>query len=209
MGMLEALTALAALAGNTVVAAATTDAWEACRRGFVRLLGRGDAKKAELTEQRLAETYKQLTTAAGADLERARAVQEAQWTTRLTDLLEEDLGVEADLQSLVEEIRAQLPAGVVSAADHSVAAGGDVNISASEGGVATGVIHGDVAPPGPTPPGPAGSWPGPGPSGFLAQDRWPPPWAGWRPSGLAGSIFTSPRPRCRGNRCGWRCARHR
>ena len=155
--MLEALIALAALAGNTVVAAATTDAWEACRRGFARLLGRGDAKKAQLAEQRLAETHKQLTTAAGADLERARAAQEVQWTTRLTDLLEEDPGVEAELRSLVEEIRAQLPAGVVSAADHSVAAGRDVNISASEGGVAAGVIHGDVAPPGPTRPGPAGS----------------------------------------------------
>ena len=30
----ETLMALAALAGNTVVAAATTDAWEAARRGF-------------------------------------------------------------------------------------------------------------------------------------------------------------------------------
>src|SRR5215469_8639086 len=153
--MLEALMALAALAGNTVVAAATTDAWEACRRGFARLLGRGDVTRAELAEQRLAETHKQLAMAAGADLQRARAAQEAQWTTRLTDLLEEDPGVEAELRSLVEEIRAQLPAGVVSAADHAVAAGGDVNISVTGGGVAAGVIHGDVAPPGPTRPGPA------------------------------------------------------
>jgi hypothetical protein len=153
--VLEALMALAALAGNTVVAAATTDAWEACRRGFARLLGRGDVKKAELAEQRLEETHKQLATAAGADLERARAAQEAQWTTRLTDLLEEDPGLEAELRSLVEEIRAQLPAGVVSAADHAVAAGGDVNISAAGGGVAAGVIHGNVTPPGPTRPGPA------------------------------------------------------
>jgi hypothetical protein len=36
----ETLMALAALAGNTVVAAATTDAWEAARRGFARLLQR-------------------------------------------------------------------------------------------------------------------------------------------------------------------------
>jgi hypothetical protein len=154
--MLEALIALAALAGNTVVAAATTDAWEACRGGFVRLLGRGNAKKTGLAEQRLAETHNQLTTAAGADLQRARAALEAQWTTRLTDLLEEDPGLEAELRSLVAEVRAQLPVGVVSAADHSVAAGRDVNISASESGVAAGVIHGDVAPPGPTRPGPAG-----------------------------------------------------
>lgn len=155
--MLEALIALAALAGNTVVAAATTDAWEVCRRGFVRLLGRGDAKKTELAEQRLAETHRQLTTAAGVDAERARAAQEAQWMTRLTDLLEEDPGAEAELRSLVEEIRAQLPAGVVSAADHAVAAGRDANISATQGGLAAGVFHGNVAPPGPTRPGLAGS----------------------------------------------------
>jgi hypothetical protein len=63
--------------------------------------------------------------------------------------------VEAALRAVVEEIAAQLPAGVVSAADHSVAAGRDVNITASGGGVAAAVIHGNVAPPGPTPPGPA------------------------------------------------------
>jgi hypothetical protein len=42
----------------------------------------------------------------------------------------------------------------VSASDHSVAAGGDVNITASGRGTAAGVIHGDVTP-GPTLPGPA------------------------------------------------------
>ena len=38
------------------MAATTTDASEACQRGFARLLGRDDAKKTELAEQRLAET---------------------------------------------------------------------------------------------------------------------------------------------------------
>ena len=42
---------------------------------------------------------------------------------------------------------------VVSASDHAVAAGGDVKISADRGGTAAGVIHGDVALPGPTRPG--------------------------------------------------------
>lgn len=44
---------------------------------------------------------------------------------------------------------------VVSAADHALAAGGNVNITASGGGTAAGVIHGNVAPPDPTRPGPA------------------------------------------------------
>ena len=44
----ESSMALAALAGNTVVAAATTDAWEAARRGFARLLGRGDPGRTKM-----------------------------------------------------------------------------------------------------------------------------------------------------------------
>ncbi len=150
MPLVAALMALATLAGNTVVTAAVTDAWEAARKGFARLLGRGDPDKTKLAEQRLAETHDQLAAATGADLERTRAALEAQWVTRLTDLLEEDPGVEADLRALVQQIQAQLPAGVVSAADHAVAAGHDVNISASGGGIAAGVIHGNVTPPNPT-----------------------------------------------------------
>ena len=89
-GMLaEALTALASLAGNAVVAAATTDAWEAARRGFARLLGRGDPKQEQLAAGRLEETHKQLVGAAGADLDQARAAQAQRWAGRLADLLEE------------------------------------------------------------------------------------------------------------------------
>ena len=61
MPLEAALIALAALAGNTVVTAAVTDAWEAARKGFARLLGRGDPAKTKLAEQRLAETHDQLT----------------------------------------------------------------------------------------------------------------------------------------------------
>jgi hypothetical protein len=146
----ETLMALAALAGNTVVAAATTDAWEAARRGFARLLRRGDADRTKMAEQRLAETREQLTEAAGTNSEEARAVLAERWAGRLADLLEENPGVEADLRALVQEIQAALPAGMVSAADHAVAAGRDVNITASGGGVAAGVIHGNVTPPNPT-----------------------------------------------------------
>jgi len=150
MPLVAALMALATVAGNTVVTAAVTDGWEAARKGFARLLGRGNPGKTKLAEQRLAETHDQLTEAKGADLERIRAALEAQWVTRLADLLEEDPGIEADLRTLVQEIRAQLPAGVASAVDHAVAAGRDVNVTASGGGTAAGVIHGNVAPPNPT-----------------------------------------------------------
>jgi alpha-D-ribose 1-methylphosphonate 5-triphosphate synthase subunit PhnL len=153
--MLEALIALAALAGNTVVAAATTDAWEAARRGFARLLGCGDAAKEQLARKRLEETRRQLAVVTGQELEQARVELARAWQVRMADLLEEDPSVEAELRAVVEEIRAHLPAVVVSAVDHSVAAGRDVTISASQGGLAAGVIHRDVVPPGPTWPGPA------------------------------------------------------
>ena len=151
----EGLMALAQLAGQTVAAAAVTDVWEAARHKVARLLGRGDPRKTEVAERWLDETHQQLTAAQGADLEPVRAAAARRWEGRFADLLDEDPGVEADLRALVEEIQAQLPAGVVSAADHSVAAGRDVNITASGGGVAAGVIHGNVAPPDPTPRGPA------------------------------------------------------
>ena len=154
MPLVAALMALATVAGNTVVTAAVTDAWEAARKGFARLLGRGDPDRTKAVERRLEDTRERLTEATGADLERTRAALEAQWVTRLADLLEDDPGVEADLRTLVQQIQAQLPAGMVSAADHAVAAGRDVNISAASGGVAAGVIHGNVPPPNPIYPDP-------------------------------------------------------
>ena len=147
--------ALAQFAGQTVAAAAITDVWESARHKVARLLGRGDQRKTEVAQRWLDETHQQLTTARGADLEPTRAAAGRRWEDRFADLLDEDPAVEADLRALVEEIAAQLPARMVPVADHSVTAGRDVNISASGGGVAAGVIHGNVAPPGPTSPGPA------------------------------------------------------
>ena len=98
--------------------------------------------------------------------------------------LDEDPAVEADLRALVEEVAAQLPAGLSSAADHSVAAGRDVTITASGGATAAGVIHGNAAPPNPTRPGPAQGVAAPGTwnlaSGSVGADR-------GSPSRLAGS----------------------
>ncbi len=151
----DVLMALAQFAGQTVAQAAITDVWESVRGRFARLLGRGDARKTEVAEGWLAQTRDQLTAAPGAELEQARQALAERWAGRFADLLDEDPGIEAELRALVEEVAAQLPAGSVSAADHSVVAGRDVNIKASRGGTAAGVIHGNVVPPGPTPPGPA------------------------------------------------------
>jgi hypothetical protein len=120
------------------------------------LLGRGDARRTEAAERWLAQTRQQLAAAGpGAALEQAREAAAQRWAGRFADLLDEDPGVEAELRELVDEVAARLPAGTVVAADHSLAAGRDVNITASGGGIAAGVVHGDVAPPDPTQPGPA------------------------------------------------------
>ena len=147
-GMME----LATLAGQTVVKAAVTDAWEMVKRGIARLLARGDGEKEQRAEQRLEQTRGQLTGADDADLEQARSALAAQWATRLADLLEEHPGLEAELRGLVRQAQDALPAGMVSAAE--LAAGRDINVRASRGGVAAGVIHGNVAPANPTRQGP-------------------------------------------------------
>jgi hypothetical protein len=150
----DVLLALAQWAGQTVAAAATTDAWEAARGRFARLLGRGDARKTEVAERRLTQTREQLT-AVGSNVEQLQEAAAERWAERFSDLLDDDPSLEAELRVLVEEVAAQLPAGAVSATGHSVAAGRDVTITASSGGIAAGVIHGNVAPPDPTFPGPA------------------------------------------------------
>ena len=86
----EVLIALAQWAGQTVAAAAVTDVWESTRRKIAQLLGRGDPRKTEVTEQWLAQTREQLAGAEGADLESARAAQAQRWQGRFADLLDED-----------------------------------------------------------------------------------------------------------------------
>ena len=61
MALEDAVLSLASLAGQTVVTAAVTDAWGTAKRGFARLLGRGDPARTELAERRLEQTRDQLT----------------------------------------------------------------------------------------------------------------------------------------------------
>jgi hypothetical protein len=136
--------ALATLAAQTVVTAATTDVWDMTKRGVSRLLGRGDVNREQRTEQRLDRTHQQLQSVSSQELELARGDLEATWRIRLIDLLEEHPEAAGDLLALVNQIRAELPSSIIASADHSVAAAKDVNITAS-GGVAAGSIHGDVS----------------------------------------------------------------
>ena len=151
----EALLSLASLAGRTVAAAAVTDGWESVKRGFARLLGRGDPGRTEVAGRRLEQSREELADVPADQLELVRGRVAAAWQTRLLDLLEEYPEMAGELGALVEQARVQLPAGPVSAAGHGVAVGGDVTITASGGAVAAGTIHGNVTSANPTGPGPA------------------------------------------------------
>jgi hypothetical protein len=139
------LTALAAGAGlglKDAASAAITDAYNGLR-GLVR--------------RRLADQP-------DGGLVLARYEQDPQvWDRPLAQELatagaSEDAGLTAAAQAFMKLVDAAGSAAgkyTVSAAGHSVAAGHDVKIIAHGGGTAAGVIHGNVAPPDPTWPGPA------------------------------------------------------
>jgi len=149
----ETLLALAQFAGQTVAAAAITDAWESVRGRFASVIGHGNARKTEAVEVWLTQTREQLAAADLGTVEQTKRAVAERWTGRFADLLDEHPDIETELRMVVEEVAAQLPAGTVSAADYSVVAGRDVRITAAGGSVAAGVIHGDVARGNPTRPG--------------------------------------------------------
>jgi hypothetical protein len=137
------------MAATTLVQAMVTDGWEGVRHKVAQLFGRGQQDAA--IERRLDATREQLTAATPGDLATMRAALAAQWETRFADLLADHPDAEQELAALVNDIKPD-----VTAADHSVAAGGDVTATAKSGGVAANVLHGDVHT-GPTRPGPESS----------------------------------------------------
>lgn len=160
----EVLIALAQFAGQTVASAAITDLWESARGRFARLIGCGDARKTAVADRWLTQTSLQLLAAEPTTVEQTQQAAAERWASRFSDLLDEDPSLADKLRALADEVAAQLPAGVMKATGYSIAAARDVNVTASDGGIAAGVIHGNVAPPNapnapdppnPTPPGPA------------------------------------------------------
>ncbi|WP_422738135.1 hypothetical protein ACN263_02060 [Micromonospora sp. WMMD729] len=142
------LVALAASAATSVVSAMATDAWQSIRGRIAQLLGRGDTRSERVALETLDEDAVLL--AAGAAVETRQEVTAA-WTVRLRDLLRADPSLAAGLRELVADVDAST--GSASASGHGVAAGRDMTIEASHGGVAAGTIHGSVNPPGPSLPG--------------------------------------------------------
>jgi hypothetical protein len=137
------LTALAAGAGlglKDAASSAVTDAYNGLK-GLVRrrLVGRPDA---ELVLARHEQDPQVWDKPLGQELTAADAAQDAGLVTAAQAFL------------ALADATGTAAGKYTVAADHSVAAGRDVKITPSGGGTAAGVIHGNVAPPGPTPPGP-------------------------------------------------------
>jgi hypothetical protein len=104
--------ALAALAGNALIAAAATDAWEDVRRRVVALFSRGQLDGQ--AERRLDATRELLASAKPVDLEKAQATEAARWETRFADFLADHPDAAAELTALVENLTAALATGQAS-----------------------------------------------------------------------------------------------
>jgi hypothetical protein len=93
--------ALAALAANTLVAAAVTDAFEGFRAKLAGVFGRD--KPDQNIQQRLDSTRQRLAAATQNDLQGTRATQARQWETRFADLLADRPAAAAELEALLAE----------------------------------------------------------------------------------------------------------
>ncbi|MFD8385827.1 hypothetical protein ACFV2X_46175 [Streptomyces sp. NPDC059679] len=153
-----ALMALAAAGGAAVAQAAGTDAWTGFRTRVAGWFGRGDAEREQAALRRLDATADELAAAAERGDGQPRLVHEAIWRGRFQDLLENLQEADQDEAGLA--LRALLdeqppPAGGASAGDGGLAAGRDTRITAKDGSIATGVLHGNATinhPSTPTPP---------------------------------------------------------
>jgi hypothetical protein len=99
--------ALAALAANTIVATAVTDAFEGLRAKVARIFGRD--KPDPSVQRRLDATRQHLVATAPGALESAQATQARQWETRFADLLADHPEAAAELQALLAEFKALGP----------------------------------------------------------------------------------------------------
>jgi hypothetical protein len=140
--ILTALAAGAALGVKDTASAAVKDAYEGLKVLVKkRFAGRRDGELVLARYEEAPDTWKGPLTAE---------------LTAVGAAADEDLVTAAQaLMQLVDAAGSAAGKYSVSAGDHSAAAGRDMNITASGGGTAAGVIHGNVAPPNPTQPGPA------------------------------------------------------
>lgn len=125
MALEAGLAALAAAGANAVVTAMATDAWEAVRSGFARLLGRGQPQSTATVERQLEELRAQLERLEGEARDRAIADQQAAWSTALGGLLREEPQAKEVLSALLATAAAAAPAQPVASVTQYATATGD------------------------------------------------------------------------------------
>lgn len=139
MTLADDLMTLAAVAAQSVVAAAATDAWEGLRTKIARLFGGGEAESQ--IERRLDATRGQLTAASDAELAQTRSAQTEAWKVRFADLLADHPEAIEDLAALVKAMTSKVSHG----RDYSVVGGRDIAAKADHGSAAAIVVHGNIA----------------------------------------------------------------
>ena len=153
----EALTTLAAAGGTAVVQAAGTDMWVSVRDRIARLFGRKETPQDRLMMEQLELTASLLASGeTGTSAEAQRPRLEAAWQAQFESLLEHASGEEREglaelLRDLIDLSRRS---SQVSAGAGGLAAGGDINITATDSAIATGVLHGGIHLAHPLTPGP-------------------------------------------------------
>jgi hypothetical protein len=143
--MTPEIEAILASGATILVTAAATDAWKATRAGFIRLFGRGEPAQEATMERRLdalAATVDQTAPDHRADI---RDQERARWLVRLTDLVEDDPSALGELQSLVEQLAAQLPPQQQTWVQSNIARD-SAQLFAAQGGGTINVHQGDLAP---------------------------------------------------------------
>jgi hypothetical protein len=140
----EAMIALAVAGGTAVVEAAGTDAWTGFRQQVASWFGRGNAQRENAELERLDRTAAALDTVQGEQAEWLRLRQEASWEAWFIALLEslDDEQRERAATELRALLTRHTPQSGPSAGQGGIAAGGDVNITAEQGSIAAGVLHG-------------------------------------------------------------------
>ena len=109
---------LALLAGRIVVASASAsapaDVWKIAKQQLVRVLGRDDPESTRLAGQQMERTREQLAGVSGPEKGLVRYRLEVAWQARLAALLEQYPDSAAELQAVVDQIRARFITGGVS-----------------------------------------------------------------------------------------------
>jgi hypothetical protein len=114
---------LALLAGDTLVASATSGVWGDARREIAALFGAGSPDWKTL--RRLDATHAELVATAYSSHRRVRIKLASEWSVRFKDLIVEHPGIEVDVAAVVTEIRTKTdePAARPAVSEHAKAVG--------------------------------------------------------------------------------------